>query len=149
MIYKIYTDIEIDAPPELVWKALTDFSAYPDWNPLICKANSQPEENKELTIYVPLFGLKIPCKISIMRLDPGRELRWFGKLLNSSIFMGEHAFEINPEEDNKTHLIHYEVYTGVLSPFFARVAGDFLKNWFTDMNAALKKEAEKQHSQKE
>lgn len=31
----LYADpIEIDAPIELIWKIITDFDAYPEWNPL-------------------------------------------------------------------------------------------------------------------
>jgi uncharacterized protein YndB with AHSA1/START domain len=27
------TEVEIAAPPERIWEILTDFAAYPDWNP--------------------------------------------------------------------------------------------------------------------
>lgn len=30
---EIVTEIEIDAPPEAVWTALTDFETDPEWNP--------------------------------------------------------------------------------------------------------------------
>jgi len=29
----ITTSVEIDAPKQLVWDVLTEFSAYPEWNP--------------------------------------------------------------------------------------------------------------------
>jgi hypothetical protein len=33
MSITISTTVDIDAPKQLVWKALTDFAAYHEWNP--------------------------------------------------------------------------------------------------------------------
>lgn len=35
MAKEIKTEIQIDATPERVWEILTDFDAYPTWNPFI------------------------------------------------------------------------------------------------------------------
>jgi uncharacterized membrane protein len=32
---EIHTEIEINAPAEKVWRVLTDFAAYPEWNPFV------------------------------------------------------------------------------------------------------------------
>src|SRR5208337_3854746 len=39
---EIHTEIEINAPAEKVWKVLTDFAAYPEWNPFVrCGAGAR------------------------------------------------------------------------------------------------------------
>ena len=32
---ELRAEIEIAAPPERVWRVLSDFDAYPDWDPFI------------------------------------------------------------------------------------------------------------------
>lgn len=42
--------IEIDATAEQVWEVLTDFAAYPQWNPFIVSAEGHPEVDSTLTL---------------------------------------------------------------------------------------------------
>jgi uncharacterized protein YndB with AHSA1/START domain len=32
-VRELRSEIEIDAPPERVWAVVTEFAAYPEWNP--------------------------------------------------------------------------------------------------------------------
>ena len=41
---------EIDASPEDVWQVLTDFDAYPEWNPFIRSIQGNPEVGSRLSI---------------------------------------------------------------------------------------------------
>jgi hypothetical protein len=34
-VRELRREIELDAPPERVWAVVTDFDAYPEWNPFI------------------------------------------------------------------------------------------------------------------
>jgi uncharacterized protein YndB with AHSA1/START domain len=44
MARPLHTEIEIEASPDRVWKTLTDFAAYPDWNPFIVQADDLPPQ---------------------------------------------------------------------------------------------------------
>lgn len=41
--------IQIDAPPEAVWAALTDLDRYPEWNPLFREASGQVAAGSRIT----------------------------------------------------------------------------------------------------
>jgi hypothetical protein len=76
-------------------------------------------------------------------LHPERELRWLGHLLLPGVFDGEHYFLLEPIGDNGTRLTQGERFAGILVGLFggtltATGAG------FRAMNAALKREAEKE-----
>ena len=43
MTRRIHSEMEIQASPDRVWEALTDFAAYPHWNPFIVQAAGQPD----------------------------------------------------------------------------------------------------------
>jgi hypothetical protein len=36
--------VEIDAPLEIIWRAMIDLAAYPEWNPFIVRAGAPPGE---------------------------------------------------------------------------------------------------------
>jgi uncharacterized membrane protein len=38
-----YDQIHMKAPAQRVWQVLTDFAAYPEWNPFIRRVNGRPE----------------------------------------------------------------------------------------------------------
>jgi uncharacterized protein YndB with AHSA1/START domain len=52
---EISTSIDIDAPPDRVWSILTDFAAFPQWNPFIVRADAilQPGARLAVTMQLP------------------------------------------------------------------------------------------------
>ena len=47
---QIHTEIEISAPAERVWELLTDFAAYPQWNPFIRYISGRPVPGERLEV---------------------------------------------------------------------------------------------------
>ena len=57
---EISGEIEILASPEAVWKALTDFEAFRDWNPFMRPVVGEAEECAKLKVQIrPLDGRAI------------------------------------------------------------------------------------------
>jgi uncharacterized protein YndB with AHSA1/START domain len=52
MSRELQTEIDIAAPAERVWRILTDFDAYPDWNPFIRKIQGRPEPSGKLEVRI-------------------------------------------------------------------------------------------------
>jgi hypothetical protein len=126
MARELKTDIEIDAPAETVWEVLTDFSHYSQWNPFIRS----------------ISGNGMTFRPIILALQPGRELRWLGRLLLPGIFDGEHQFQIESLGENRTRLIQREAFSGLLVPFLWSSLDKQTRQGFEEMNRALKIQAE-------
>ncbi|HEY9738453.1 MAG TPA: SRPBCC domain-containing protein [Trichocoleus sp.] len=139
MAKELSTSIEINAPADKVWAALTDFSRYSEWNPFILSAEGVPQQGKQITVFIqPPGGTGMKFRPVIQALQPNQELRWLGRLLLPGIFDGEHQFRLEPLADNCTRFIHREVFRGLLVPLLWRDLDTKARKGFEDMNQALK-----------
>ena len=87
---KIHTEIEIEAPADRVWQELTDFAAFPEWNPFLESVEGDLSTGARLK--VNLKGMSF--KPTLLKVEADRELRWLGRLMVPGLFDGEHHFII-------------------------------------------------------
>lgn len=139
----ISTAIEIETPAERVWQILTDFAAYPAWNPFIRSIEGAVRPGARLKVRIQPSGARaMTFRPSVLAVDVGRELRWRGRLLLPGIFDGEHSFVIQPLTAGTTLLRHSERFTGLLVPLLRHSLDRDTKRGFDEMNLALKARAE-------
>jgi hypothetical protein len=139
----LHSEIEIDAPAKRVWRMLTDFASYPQWNPFIRTISGQPTKGERLEVRIePPGGRGMTFKPKVLTAEPNRELRWLGHLLVPGLFDGEHSFIIQPLEENRVRFVQREAFKGVLVPLFARSLDENTQRGFEEMNRALKERAE-------
>jgi len=139
----LHTEIEIDAPPEIVWEHLTDFGEYPTWHPFSKKFSA------ELLAGSPIYGTsQLPGQepqefvFTLLTVEHASELRWKGGLPIPGLFDGEHYFIIEEKPDGNVRFIQGEDFTGVIPLFFFdNFKNDFESNYET-VNQALKKLSE-------
>lgn len=142
---ELYTEIEIDASPEQVWRLLTDFSRLPAWNPFMQYASGLVKQGEKIEVRLqPPDGSGMTIKPRLIKVEPQRELRWIGHLLMPGLFDGEHIFSLEPVGDNRVKLVHREEFRGVLVGLILRLIGENTRRGFEAMNQALKAQAEKQ-----
>ncbi|MEO3771217.1 SRPBCC domain-containing protein [Micromonospora sp. B9E7] len=138
----ISTTIDIAASPQAVWKVLTEFAAYQDWNPFMRRIEGTAEVGTKLVVHLsPPGGRSMTFKPTVLTADPGQELRWLGKLGFGGLFDGEHSFVLTANADGSTHLTHSERFSGLLVVLFKGT----LKNTHTGFDAfnqALKQRVE-------
>jgi hypothetical protein len=135
--------IDIDAPAERVWQVLTDFGAYPAWNPFIVRADGAAEEGSRLTVRMQPVGARgVTLTPTVLEAVDGRRLRWFGRLWLPRIFDAEHVFTVDARPDGGTRLRQSELFRGVLVPLMARSLDRHTLPAFVAMNEALKQRAE-------
>lgn len=143
MAKEIITNIQINAPSGTVWQVLTDFSRYSQWNPFIRSIQGEARQGGTLEVSIqPPGGNGMTFRPVILDLQPGRELRWRGRLLLPGIFDGEHQFQIEPLGENHTRFVHREVFSGLLVPFLWSSLDKQTRQGFEEMNRALKMQIE-------
>jgi hypothetical protein len=141
------TEIEIEASPERVWQTLTDFAAYPQWNPFIVRIEGTPAVGTCLTATMKPAGSRgMTFTPTVLQSVPGREFRWIGRLWLPGIMDGEHSFRIEPLENAagnpRVRFVQSETFRGVLVPLFLRLMKSGTLAGFAAMNRALKLRAE-------
>jgi hypothetical protein len=127
-----------------VWQLLTDFASFPEWNPFMRRASGEIREGGRLEVYIQPSGARgMTFKPVVLKAEPGRELRWLGRLFIPKLFDGEHILAIEPLDANRVRFVQCEIFTGVLIPFFAHSLDSDTQRGFEEMNQALKARAER------
>lgn len=134
--------IEIEATPEEVWEVLTDFSRYPEWNPFVTSAEvTSPggslAPGARLRTNMHDAGADTVFTPEVQVADPGRELRWLGKLGPGWIVDAEHSFTIHRISPDRVRLTQSEDFTGVLAPLIQGQLHEQTLPQFEAMNQAL------------
>lgn len=143
MHHELHTEIEIEAPPEMVWEILTDLNQYSDWNPFIVEASGDiAVGNKLLNRLQPPGGKAMTIKPAVTAVEPAQTFEWLGHLGVRGVFDGRHRFELQATPAGGTRLTHTEQFDGVLVRFMRKTPDTQTKSGFKVMNSALKTRAE-------
>jgi hypothetical protein len=141
---ELRTEIEINTSPERVWKILTDFNKYEQWNPFIHKIIGQPKEGAKIEIHIETPGGKNrKYGPTLTKVDEGRELRWLGKSSLPWFLNGEHIFAIEKLDSQRVRFIQREVFDGLLTLLFGKSLDTDVRQGLEEMNRALKERAER------
>ncbi|MBL8643362.1 MAG: SRPBCC domain-containing protein [Rhodospirillaceae bacterium] len=144
---ELATFIEIDAKPDVVWRHVLAFRAYPEWNPFITAISGHPVlgEKISLTMKLKTEGGRNQANHTItpriVKFEDEHEIRlehgaWFSWLLTI-----EHWFRITQRKGGvKFHQcmrVEGLLTTVMKDDYFA-----MFREGFTGMNAALKRRVE-------
>lgn len=135
--FVIETRVDIAAPPEVVWGVLTDFEAYPEWNPGLVGMTGELEVGQTLRFSSDATDDALTFEPVVREVRPGQHLRWEGSLLVPGLFDGEHAFDLEPLPGGGTRLTQSEHFRGVFVPFLTGWLDDGTRQDFLGVNAAL------------
>jgi len=153
----VYTEININASPEIVKKKFLEFDKWSKWCRVIPQIkvlngdinNLESKPKLELTLD---FGRKKgPQKAPVnpIVIVNNKEAFVWG-IHNGFLFKAEHVFVFEPSNGGKgTHLIHYERMAGMLSPFImTKKMKVTMTEHYNIMNQDLKKLCENKINKK-
>jgi hypothetical protein len=136
------TSIDIPAPADRVWAVLTDFRSYPAWNPFITSAEvTSPGGTLAVgaTMRIVLHDVSgdTTFEPTVLAVEPGKGLRWIGKVGPGWIGDGEHEFTLHALGPDSTRLVQTERFTGVAVPFVEGSLHQNTEPQFEAMNRAV------------
>ena len=147
MASELHSETSIQASPQRVWEVLTDFAAYPTWNPFIPRINGSLEAGSRLDVQLQPPGSRgMRMRPTVLAAAPSQELRWLGHLGIPGLFDGEHRFLIEPVGTDRVRFVQEERFTGLLAPLVLRFIERGTRQGFEAMNQALKARAEQPSS---
>ncbi|GHE33856.1 hypothetical protein GCM10017673_40910 [Streptosporangium violaceochromogenes] len=133
---EITATIDIAASPDRVWDALTDFSRYADWNPMFTGGSGTLTAGSPLALRMPIGKIPMTFKTLVLAADPGRLLRWRGRLIGPAIFEAVHEFVLTPRGEG-TRLLQRETLVGGLVPLASPMIDTYEKQ-VVRLNEALR-----------
>jgi hypothetical protein len=139
----IRSAIEIRAPLDVVWRVLTDFAAYPEWNPHVRKVHGQPRAGGRLTIHSSPPGARtVVLRPLVITWSPPHELRWRSSFISRRLFSGEHGFKLEELGPDRVRFSQDETLKGLVVPIYARLRLPKTRLGFEQVNHALRERAE-------
>jgi len=147
MASELHAETSIQASPQRVWEVLTNFAAYPEWNPYIPQINGSVEAGSRLDVQLqPPEARGMRMRPTVLAATPSQELRWLGHLGIPGLFDGEHRFRIDSLGPDRVRFVQEERFTGLLAPIVLRFIERGTRQGFEAMNQALKARAERPSS---
>ena len=139
----LISENEILASPSQVWRVLTDFPFYPEWNPFIREAEGELRVGSRLKLsFITPSGIGMKASATLVQVEQDYELRWVGSLLAPILMDVEHFFIMEPLSPHRTRFVHGETFGGMLVPVFIRMLQSEVMGAYRAMNLALKQRAE-------
>lgn len=140
---EIKTELEIMASSKRVWQVLTDFPNYSKWNPVIVQVKGEAKVRTKLEIHLRTTGGKNRIyKPTITKVEPDRELRWYGKSLFPGMLNGERIFTIHSLGTDNVLFFHSQIFTGLGVYLGGNRLERDIRATLNEMNVALKRQVE-------
>jgi hypothetical protein len=134
------TETTIDAPPDAVWKHLTDFARHDEWSEHF-KLRGRPVVGERGRVEFKLFGRTAGSPVVIERVEHARELRWQGG--PKGLVEGSHYFVLQPlDAGQRTRFRHGEHFSGLLAPLVWALLKTQLGPSYAGFNQDLKRRVE-------
>lgn len=135
-----HTTSRIAAPPAEVWRVLTDFDAYPQWNPLVASVRGEAGAGRRIVIDIKPLGRVYRPRITVW--EPPHRLAWSSWEVLPFLLTSVHYFRLDPTPEGGTRLHHGERFRGLATPLLGRFLMDRMHQAFTHHDLALKQRIE-------
>jgi hypothetical protein len=139
----------VQAPAELVWELISDFSTWADWNPIYRKAEGQMKIGTPLTIEQALPGEPVQVIQPVVQdWVPYEQLHWRSSRLGGFVTAIRYI-EIERMGEVNSTFSNGELFMGMLVRWVSKAERRKLRTAYTQMGEALREHAEALWSQRQ
>jgi hypothetical protein len=133
--------LDIEAPADVVWEVISDFSRYGEWNPFVVSCRTSLVPGEPIDMQVKVFEAFAQSQREwIFDNRPGVG---FSYGLKGSALASRRSHEIQPvSADRSRYVSHFEL-TGWLAPIVKALMSRNLERGFAGMSNGIKRQAEK------
>ena len=68
--------IEIQSTPDRVWEALTEFDKYPEWNPLLCRAEGNLAVGEKVNLTARSESKEMNLLCTVKTVESNHQFSW-------------------------------------------------------------------------
>lgn len=106
-------ETRIDAPRAAVWRVLSDFTRYPEWNPFTPQVVGRCAAGEDVRVLVKLQGAPFWMPRRVTCAEPDRRFAWVGRAWYSPLAPGERSITLEDHPDGGTLVVDDEVVGGL------------------------------------
>lgn len=140
-VREVRNELVLAAPPERVWRWLTDTAGLSSWNPHLVRVDGVLAAGEVVTLHYDQPRAWMPGRFEadVDACEPPRELRWSGPRSPARVLLrASHYFLLAPgEEEGTTRFVHGERFEGALAGVVWPVLGRVVAEGHARVNDAL------------
>jgi uncharacterized protein YndB with AHSA1/START domain len=143
MARRVYVaEVEIEAPPEAVWRVLVDFERYARWNPFTIEVRTTLVVGSPIDLRVKMsaIGITVSQRETIREVEPPLRLVWGMRMFG---IRAERVQTLTALDRGRTRYRTEDAIEGPLGPLVFALFGPSVARGFSDMAAALRAEVER------
>ena len=141
--YTIRSDpVTIDAPVETVWRVLTDFDRYVEWNPFTPYVDAELAMGARVDMRVAMGPFRLKQTEIVCALEPPSRLAWRTTVGARWLLQAVREQRIESLGDDTCRYATSDAFRGVLMPLVILLTGGFVRRGFNAVAVALKRRAE-------
>lgn len=143
----LYTEIDINAPKQLVWQALFQKDQWKHWNTFLfdCDSRIPFQEGKDVFLSIRRLPQEEETEFEplVTKVQPGVCLSWVSSIPG---FRNEYVFELQEIGLGRTKYVHKNQYSGILSRVFVPFIRDDERRGIQRMAREIKRYVERLYS---
>ena len=142
--FRIVTHIDIEAPVEEVWAALTDWDNLASWSSSFVSLEGDFSDGGHVTVAFKVLGMTQNYEHDLIDFVDGAQFGWSDPFLMG--MTDHHVYRLEAIDGGATRFHQTDQAKGGAAGIVGRFISHMMKNMYVDFNEELKTEVERRRS---